>query len=38
MYADDINLLLSEHSLDDLNCRINYVLSLVSNWFSSSKL
>jgi hypothetical protein len=35
MYADDTNLLIS---VDDLMCSINYVLSLVSNWFFSNKL
>jgi hypothetical protein len=38
MYADDTNLPISEHNLDDLTCKINYVLSLVSNWFFSNKL
>jgi hypothetical protein len=38
MYADDTNLLISAHNLDDLMRRINYVLSLVSNWFFSKKL
>jgi hypothetical protein len=38
MYADDTNLLLSVHNLDDLMCRINYVLSVISNWFFPNKL
>jgi hypothetical protein len=38
MFADDTNLLISAHNLDDLIRKMNCVLSLVSHWFLSNQL
>jgi hypothetical protein len=38
MYADDTSLLISVHNLDDLTCRMNCVLSPLSNWFLANHL
>jgi len=38
LFADDTNIFVADHDLNNLICNINYELQLISEWFQVNKL
>ena len=38
LFADDTNIFVADHNLNNLICSINYKLQLISEWFQVNKL
>jgi len=38
LFADDTNIFVADHNLNNLICNINYELQLISEWFQVNKL
>jgi len=38
LFADDTNIFVADHNLDNRICNINYKLQVISEWFQVNKL